>query len=285
MNTCFYEKHSECSSFVSDERVGFKYIKAEEGSTLKIEYVKEKHIFFFIEGSVKMRYNEFNNHEFNAGEIVFLPKSADCIAEVLTPCKMIVLAYDCPAKICDKSTLREMLINSPGVRYSFKGTPIKPELMQYLALLRIYLQKGINCRYIHDLKMKELFLLFKFYYTKEELVQLFYPMIGNSIDFRGKIMENYLSVKTVKDLAKICNYSESRFNDLFMAEFNESPYQWIQKQKAKHIKGKLIDADITIKEIVNEFNFTSPSHFHKFCMKYLGGSPAKIRQQIINKTN
>lgn len=94
-------------------------------------------------------------------------------------------------------------------------------------------------------------------------------------------MAHYLTVRTAKELAAICMYSESHFGALFLEEFGESPYQWMQKQKSKHIVGRLSDQNIPIKDIVDEFKFSCPSHFNKYCIKQFGETPVQVRQKLM----
>lgn len=281
MGIFYYEEHAGCSNYVKDVHIGFKYLEVKQGTVFSVDDKKEQHLFFFLEGCVKVRYNEFYDKEFTAGEMIFLPRSADCRGEALTDCTFIMLVYDNPVKLCDKTTLESIVNCARHVEYEFKSLPIRGGVMQFLHLLRMYLSDGVNCRHLHEIKQKELFLLFRIYYQKEELAQLFFPMLGKAMDFRSKVMTHYLTVRTAKELAAICMYSESRFGDLFLEEFGESPYQWIQKQKSKHIVGRLSDQNIPIKDIVDEFNFSCPSHFNKYCIKQFGETPVQVRQKLI----
>lgn len=280
MSIFYYEEHVGCSNYLSDVRVGFKYFEVEKGTAFSVEDKQDKHIFFFLEGSAEVRYNEFKNKLFGAGEMIFLPKSADCYGVAITKCSFIVLVYDNPVKLCDKTWLNLIINSAKGVEYEFRSLPVRTELMQYLSLLRVYLLDGVNCRHLHEMKQRELFILFRGYYRKEELAQFFFPMIGKSMDFRSTVMAHYMNVRTVKEFATFCGYSESRFHDLFFEEFGQPPYQWMQKQKSKHILGRLSQVNIPLKDIADEFNFSCPSHFNKYCKAQYGETAARVRMDL-----
>lgn len=280
MSIYYYEEHAKCSQYLADVRLGFKYMEVDKGTIFSVDEKKEKHLFFFLEGSVRVSYNEFPERTFSAGEMIFLPKSADFRGEALTKCRFIVHIYDAPVKLCDKVTLNSIVSYSKHIQYDFKSLPICPTLESYLQLLKYYLNEGINCRHLHEIKQKELFLIFRTHYSKEDLAQFFYPMLGKSLDFRGKVMAYYMEAKTARDLARYCGYSDGYFNDLFISEFGEPPYRWMQKQKSKHIIGRLTQSNVSLKEIIDEFDFSSQSHFNKYCKSQYGGTAAQIRMSL-----
>lgn len=291
MEIFYLEQHTSCPEYLSEIHLGFKSIEVEKDTVFSTKDKKEKHLFFILEGSAKVRYNEFPERVFKAGEMFFLPKSADCWGIALTKCSFIVHIYDSPVQLCDKVTLNSIISCSSQIQYDFQSLSIRSTLNSYLLLLKEYLIGGINCRHLHEIKQKELFLILQTHYRKEELAQLFFPMLGKSLDFRGKVMAHYLEAKTAKELASLCCYSEGYFNEIFIAEFGETPYKWMQKQKSKHIIWHLAQTSTSLKEIANEFNFSSQSHFNKYCKSQYGGTAAQVRTKLlfgnqgINKKN
>ncbi|MEG2471005.1 MAG: helix-turn-helix domain-containing protein [Bacteroidales bacterium] len=282
MGIFYMEEHKACSEYLTEVRLGFKYVEIDKGTVFGVNDKREKHLFFILEGRMKVCYNEFPNKEFGAGEMIFLPKSADCRGEALTKCSFIVHIYDAPLRLCDKTGLNAIINIKQNVQYEFKSLPICQTLYHYLLLLKMYISDGINCRYLHEIKQKELFMIFRTHYSKEDLAQFFYPMIGISLDFRSTVMEYYMDAKTAKQLAGYCGYSQIYFHNLFVAEFGEPPYKWMQRQKAKHIIGRLGQSNVSIKEIVDEFNFSSRCHFNKYCKSQYGDTAAKIRLNLLS---
>lgn len=280
MNNFIHKEKTICSEYLSDSCIEFKYIEIEEGTTFIVKEKKEKHLFFFLEGCVRVRYNEFDEKVFGAGEMIFIPKSADCSGKALAKSSFIVHTYDAPVKLCDRAGLNEIIAHSRLVQYEFKSLPICQTLNSFLLLLKVYLSDGMNCMHFNEIKQRELFMVFRTYYNKRDIAELFYPILGKSMDFRSKVMKHHTNVRTVKEFARHCGYSEAHFNELFVAEFENTPYQWMQKQKAKHIIGRLTQTEEPLKEIASEFNFTSQNHFNKYCKAQFGEPAARIRQKF-----
>lgn len=283
MNVFYLDEHIRCSNYLSDIHNGFKYMEVKKGMVLNVKNKQDKHLFFFLSGRIRVRCNEFLGREFGAGEMIFLPKSADSQGDVLEDTTFIILTYDESIHLCDRVSLQPIIKASKQIVYDFNSLPICPIVWQYLDLLSVYLQDGINCFHLHEIKKKEIFLLFMVYYKTEELANFFYPMLGQSLDFRSKVMEHYLTVKTAEELAGICGYSVRRFNELFTAEFGDSPYNWILKQKSKHIIGKLALENVCFKDIIVEFGFSDASHFTRYCLKQFGKTPMQLRKRFCLK--
>lgn len=280
MNIFYCEENKECINYMSNINTGFKYIEIEQGNTLELVNNRHKHIIFFMEGSANVGYNEHSCKTFSAGEMIFIPKLADFNGVTLTKCRLIIFIYDKPIKLCNKFWV-EILACAKNVNFEFNSLPINHIVEQYLNLQHKYLLDDARCLYFHNIKHIELFYILRIYYRKEDLANFFFPVIDKSCNFRNDVMGNYLFARTVKELAGICNYSERQFRNLFINEFGEAPYTWMQKQKSKQILALLSDKDIQIKYIVMEFGFTCPSHFNKYCIRLFGLTPKKIREKLL----
>lgn len=280
MNVLFTDDTTARSKYSTDGNSEFEYIEVDAGSVFVVDDKKKKYLLFFLEGSVKVRYNEFQDTVFNGGEMIFIPKSADCRGEALTKCSFIVHAYDAPITFCNKAELNSVVSHAEHVKFEFTSLAISEILHKYLMLLKSYLTLNISCKSMHELKHRELFLIPLALYDKRKLAQLFYPILGKSLDFRSKVMTYYTESRTARELAGFCRYSEGHFNELFVAEFGEPPYKWMQRQKAKHIIGRLEQSEVPLKEIADEFNFTSQSHFNRYCKAQFGEPASHVRRKL-----
>ncbi|MEG1649059.1 MAG: helix-turn-helix domain-containing protein [Rikenellaceae bacterium] len=277
MELLYIPEHTACHNYISDIKVGFMCPDLKKGEYFEKQNKPENHLIFILSGSVNVSCNEYRNRVFKAGEIIFLPKMSDCEGSILEDSSMVILAYSNQVSLCDKKALQALSPYCQDIKYNFRPLDIREPLTTYLNLLRSYLQAGMNCSHLHEIKQIELFLIFRGYYTKEENAQLFYPIIGKSLDFRSMVMEHYLSVRNSTELASKCGYSVSAFATKFREEFDDTPYGWMQKQIARHVKGKLLQAEVPLKSIADEFNFSSLEHLIKFCKANLGGTPTQIR--------
>jgi AraC-like DNA-binding protein len=89
-------------------------------------------------------------------------------------------------------------------------------------------------------------------------------------------MNNYLNINNIQELAELANYSTSGFIKKFQRCFNEAPYGWIQKQKAKQIAIDIKQGAKSLQEIAGDYKFSSYQHFSSFCKKQFGFPPTEL---------
>jgi AraC-like DNA-binding protein len=206
--------------------------------------------------------------------------SSDYKIQAITDVVMIMNYFNKPIDLCETAALEslsEILDQKPLTPILQINKPLK----KFLTSLIFYIDEGISCLHFHEMKQKELLYNLRFFYTKKELAGLFAPIISKNLDFRNIVLANYLYASSVKELAQICNYSLSSFNRTFKKNFRENPYLWLQNQKIKYIAGRLADKSIPLNQIIDEFRFSSPSHFTVFCKKHLKLTPSQFRKQHI----
>ncbi|MEG1608170.1 MAG: helix-turn-helix domain-containing protein [Mucinivorans sp.] len=278
MKLLYIQEHTVCHNYTSDIKVGFVLVNLAKGEYFKKQHKPENHLVFILSGSVSVSCNEYCDRNFKEAEMFFLPKMSDGHGKALEQTSLMVLAYSNQISMCEKMSLQELSPYCDAITYDFKSLDIREPLTSFLNLLRSYLKAGMNCTHLHEIKQRELFMILRGYYSKQECAQLFHPIIGKSIDFRSVVMEHYLLAHNATELARKCGYSASAFTVKFKNEFGEPPYAWMQKQVARHIKGKLLQPEIPLKSIADEFNFSSLEHLIKFCKANLGGTPTQIRQ-------
>jgi AraC-like DNA-binding protein len=193
---------------------------------------------------------------------------------------LIMNYFNKPVDLCEKTALENLsMLLDPKPTSSMLR--INKPLKKFLLTLIFYMNEGVFCKHFHEIKQKELFYILRYFYTKREIVGLFAPIISKNLDFKNIVLTNYLNASSVKELANVCNYSLSSFNRIFKKNFQENPYFWLQNQKIKYIIGRLSDKNIPFGQIIDEFRFSSPSHFTSFCKKHLNLTPSQYRKQHI----
>ena len=150
-------------------------------------------------------------------------------------------------------------------------------IQSFARLMDTYMQGGLEGDLLFDLKRQELFLLFFTTYPGEEAVSFFYPLIGEGLEFKEFVISNHIKAKNVRQLARMANYSTSGFIKKFMRYFNESPYQWMLRHKAKVIRDEICASPIALKEIAYKYNFSTYQHFREFCKMQFGVTPSQLR--------
>jgi AraC-like DNA-binding protein len=188
---------------------------------------------------------------------------------------MLVMSFDVLQNVCDKAmvyTYRPYVVRTA---YTFSPVPIRYPLSSFLDLLAVYLKGGIDCEHLHEIKQKEFFLVLRRCYSKEEITTLLHPIVGIS-DFKTFILRNYQKVENVAELVDMSGMGRTAFDNKFREIFGLSTHQWMLKRIASQIQYKIMEPDITIKDIMTEFKFNSATHFNRFCKQQFNCTPGEM---------
>ncbi|MDR0537031.1 MAG: AraC family transcriptional regulator [Tannerellaceae bacterium] len=268
-------------TFSSNEpQAGFRYFATDENTQINFQNNNHHHLVFILEGLATANCNEFKEQAVQSKEFIFLPKLSNSFLMTTTPCKVVVFSFTNLKSTNEKQAFQSYWRLFPNVNYSFEPLPFRSPLIEFFDLVLLYLGKNINCTYLHELKHQELFLILHFQYPKEELARFFYPIIGKSFDFRSMVMDNYLKIRHIDELARMSGMGRTNFDNKFKEEFGSSPHQWILKQKGKLIKQCLMEPNMTFSDIMRKFGLNSATHFTRFCKQQFGCTPTELARQM-----
>lgn len=278
--------NSNCIHFIPDYEIGFKIVTPKQGEHYDGHKYDNHSLVFLLEGEVEFSYNDFINRRFVKNDIFFVPQAAEMYGTAITDSRLLILTFNNRAEsLCDRCRLSQGKKYIPEIDYDFRPLKITDTLLTFASLMEMYIEKGIKCRFLHELKQKELFVIMGAEFAEKELVELFYPIAGGNIDFKTRIMENYRYGLEVNELAKKFGMSYNAFLRRFKKEFGENVQDWMLKQKAKRIKARLSIPSVKISAIIKEFDFTDTSHFVRFCRKHYGCTPTELANSVrANKT-
>ena len=262
----------------------FIYEEIEEGELLQRKSLWEYHcVLFFLSGKVEVIHNGSRPRMIEEGNMIFVARLSECVVEAKTKVSVVVMSFDDLLNTCDKFTFQNLVPISSLLKYEFEELPIRFPLDDYLNLVQIYIQDQLPGEYLWKEKQKELFILLRTYYANEELAMFFYPLIGKNMDFKKMVFDCYPMVRSVQDFADKSGCSPVVFQRRFKDVFGEPVYQWIQRQKAEHIKHLLMTENVNLKDLADEFDFASPAHLNKFCKIWFGMSPSELRETLLLK--
>jgi AraC-like DNA-binding protein len=279
MSIFYLEEHQSCGNYISDFNVGFQSYHIKKGEQFMPANRRDYHcIIFMIEGSARLVYNA-KLYGFENDTMCFIPVSSDykIIAETDIVC--IINYFNNPVSLCKKGMLENLSAYLDDAPYD-PTVKINSAIKQFLDSIDFYIKHGAKCRHFHEIKHQELLFNLRYFYSKQDLARLFAPITGNYFDFRDNVLKNCIRARTVKELAESCNCSVPSFNRLFKSNFGDSPYRWLQNRKMKHIVSRLSDMNTPLVNIIDEFGFSSPSHFTVFCKKYLNKTPSQFRREL-----
>lgn len=270
----YLDKHTYCCNYPHAVKEGFMQYRFKKGEVRR-EEVEKDCILFLLEGSFGLKYNG-EHVALQAGDMLFVRRGSLCMAKFWEASRMIIAVFEKVKESCGKSALKHLnrvkVGSAEPVRLRICG-----KLRKFLEMQLSYLEDGINCMWFHEIKLKELFWILKFYYPQEELAAFLRPVIGNNPDFRQRVLENYRKVGGVEEFAVQCGMSLSAFKKKFMEEFDESVAKWMRRRLNERIVHLLSEKHSSIKEIAMELNFSSPAHFSRYCKNNLGCSPKEWR--------
>ncbi|MDH6305736.1 AraC-like DNA-binding protein [Parabacteroides sp. PF5-5] len=282
MKLLYVQEHLACKNYVSDYHIGFSYREIKKGEVLRLEDKYFNYLLFLLEGEVMFSCNEFRNHLCQGGEMILVAQDSEAQGEAVSDLKYLLLSFDNQFTLCDQLAL-EALQSYEKKPPVFNKMEIRSPLQTVLDSMMFYIENKIQCKHLHAIKQKEVFLVFRAFYTKEELARFLSPMLNKNMDFKAFVLQHYQEVKTVEELANMCNMSVRSFNRKFNDYFDCSPYNWMLKQKSRHIKTRLADKKTPFGTIIKEYGFSSPAHFTTYCKKQFGQSPSKLRKQLIEE--
>jgi len=267
--------HKACKHYFSDTSSVFLLKEVGTGEIVHTDDPEYNHIIVILEGRFRIDRDEYSN-TFGEEEIVFIPAYSKLRIESLEKSKILVGVFEIPQDICTSKVMDSLWKLRSEITYTFSSVRINEPMRQFLDLLVMYLENGVKCAHLHELKNKEFFLLFRWFYTEEEFVTLFYPIVGKSLDFRILILKHYRQVKSVQELAEIIGMSRSNFDAKFKEVFKIPPKKWMLQRKGQIIRHYMAKPGVTIGDVIREYDFDSFTHFNRFCKQQFGASPSEL---------
>jgi len=240
-------------------------------------------IFFVITGSVCFKINDVETYAVFPEEMFVAPSDSSYEITMLEQTHLIICNVPMEAWYKEQKWIERLISDDNAVSEKFCKLPIKKVIIHYFFLLDLYLKEKIHSPDFFEFKRQELFFLLAHYYSRDDLAWFLQHILSKDIQFKNLVLSNYLHAKNVQELAKLANYSTSGFIKKFQKCFNNSPYQWMQKQKAQKISFDINRGIKSLQEIANEYNFSSYQHFSVFCKTQLGATPTTISGKIRTK--
>ena len=244
-------------------------------------------IFFVVSGSIKLEINNEEVHYVSSQEM-FMAQSDNLYSlAMLEPTHFLKCHVPMETWFIEQKWIDGLIEEDNTISEVFFKLPVKKVITHYLSLLVQYLKEAIYPSHFFELKRQELFYLLFYSYKGWELAQFLQCILSKDIQFKKFVINNYFYAKNVRELAKSANYSTSGFIKKFQKCFDDSPYKWMQKQKAKHILFEINQGIKSLQEIANEYKFSSYQHFSVFCKEQFGSPPTKIssKNRVIKPVN
>lgn len=268
--------------FSGNNQFGFRYrvvsttLEAEE-QLKHINTVTYNAIFFQLEGELCINWDQHKDVVIRPGDIYFLPRGATVSACIVGSGISYVVArleHNIDNKIFNEQL--KIKSNVTLSSYSFVPLPMRPAMMRFAESLRDYIVEGADCAQLHTIKLTELYIIFRRYYTADECINMFYPIIGYNSEFENFILDNYHVSVTIDDLVHKAKMSRSTFDRKFKETFRITPLKWIEEQTRQRIFSKASEPNVTVKDIMYEVDIYSQSQFTNLCKRLCGMPPSQL---------
>lgn len=274
-NICSENPSKECSFQISS------YFKGKEcfSSGLK------QHILLFCQsGHIRISSNLFSNEYLCAGEILFIPRGSDYHGVALSDTTLLVHYFNntvCHIENCILSFLytHKHIELQQGKKHFFSKLTACGQLSHLMDGVGGYISDKTHEATLWSLKHKELIWLFTKYYSPEELRLFFHPMTDEEVPFKSLVLAHYRKAEYTDKLAEMCGYGLYSFRRKFKQEFGISPHKWLTQKRAELVRFRLSFEYIPLSDIIEEFHFSSPQQFTRFCKDNLGDAPTILRQK------
>lgn len=270
--------HMACKRCIHYEELDLEILRFEKDQVEKRE-MKKSCIIYILNGDFFLSSEDIYNQRTTSGNIFILPlgKKVYIHSDSSLIGTILMLPIKEEIHFCEHLKIENL--------YDIKEHQSNFFLMKsnnvidnfFIGLMECV--NNIKCKQYMEIKQKELFSLLHYYYSRQDLVELFSPLISGDAAFKSFLLKNISTERTVKRLATKANLSIRTFHTHFKKAIGVTPSQWINQEKAKQIRYELIFTNKPIKQICEDFGFTSPSYFNEFCKKNLYNTPAKLRKE------
>lgn len=283
MELLYSAEHLRCINYDRGENPIMELIVVEKGKSWENHPLGNKLVFLLI-GKISFSIGQFSNCMVEEKRILYLPANYQFKFKSIEDSTLFVMQIHGQKNFCDDYNFKDLEKNISISRYSNskEDKPVTLEINEivekYLDSLIQIIQKGVKCKCFYSIKVKELFYIFRWFYSKEILFLFFQSALKGGDEFASYIMDNWHKYNTVGELSEAMNYTVSGFEKRFKRVFGISPYKWIINQKAERIYHQVRSTDLTFKQISSNFGFTSLSNFNDFCKVHLGRPPGDIRE-------
>ena len=279
----FYEdEHKTCYNYNVPELSLFKWFELDKTSPPVFLEVEKSVLIFVVDGLIEAQFGSHRTEDVGAGQFFFVPSgvhfygSQHCRSRVMS-CSFADTPQFCNLRTID--TLAGGISDDDDLRDMFYTLPIRPQLRKFIDFVAECLADGIHCAHFHQLKLQEMFLLMRVYYTKDELARMFAPILGCDNEFRRFVLAHYKEVAGVEQFAEAANMSVSTFQRKFKQTFKKPVAEWLLDRKCEMVIREIKTSSKTFDQIADECSFSSVQYFSNFCKSHFGKTPTELRSE------
>ncbi|MDR1344282.1 MAG: helix-turn-helix domain-containing protein [Tannerellaceae bacterium] len=288
MELLYREEHLTCLHYDNNPGPAIE-LKEITGGLVLNKHPRRNIIVFLLEGELAYMRDGFPPGRMEKGRMLLLPPEKQTGFAAVQRAKVLIIRLNNEIRFCECYLEGNLLRETAGTEGQHQEPftlRMNPAMEAYVESLLLCLEKGLKCEYYFSTKIRELFYLFRAFYTKRELALFFQDVLETDSYFFYFVKRNHRDHGTVTGLATAMNMSLQSFEKQFKTVFGMPAYQWMIQQKAGDIYNALCSGQIPLKELAYRFGFASKSSFSDFVRKNLGTPPGEIRKNTcLNKND
>ncbi|MDD4820920.1 MAG: hypothetical protein PHD21_08820, partial [Flavobacteriales bacterium] len=184
MKLHYVNEHTSCVNYLPNTlKEGFKIIKVSSKEVISKDVTTSTNIIFITEGSAFVSYGDYTPRLFISGDIITIPSNTHLDIKPTKDSEFIICPIDIRAQMCERYSIDSLSQYISTAKYDFSPIRINERMGEFISLLKNCLSDGLNCIHYNTWKKQEMLLLFRAYYSKEDLALLFYPLLSKNTDF------------------------------------------------------------------------------------------------------
>lgn len=277
MHVYYLNKHMMCEHYQSNSPVGFRVVREKTGVVAHTASSRTAMIFL-LEGTLRVEGKRFPTFYVHANQMFPMPAGIENSVYFVEDSLVLVLYFiESKFRFCHNIISDEMIKSAPKrTDWLFALDMLKP--VEVLARQTAnYVMDGLLCCDIQLSKQREFTAVMQAYYPKEELLPFLAPFYGMDLSFQDAIIAMSHTYPSIDEMAEKVCMSRPTFIRHFKRCFGETPKAWVSKVKGEALFKALSNTDDTMKDIANQFKFSSVQRLSTFCKEMLGGTPNEIR--------
>lgn len=239
-------------------------------------------IVFVLDGSIHVvRRNDHLACTLSAGEFAFFPVDSRMSRRAATGSEILIvrLTGQIPTWYVSRiNRISDILKSDRKDHRQIRTLTMNESMRGAVDGVRTALTNGITDKIYLDLKVSEILFLIHACYSQEECIEFFSFIVSPNFLFSEFVRQNWMKYPGVYKLADALNMSRQQFTARFRTVFGTTTREWLQRKKLQRIYDELCnDGDKPLKEIAEEYGFSSWSSFSRYCYNSLGATPGRIR--------
>lgn len=179
----------------------------------------------------------------------------------------------------------ETVNNFYGERPDFNGPrqvclPSDRVVKSYWEHLFVLIEEGAMSSWLTLRKRRELLYYISHRYSIAQCLAFLLPMHELTNSFRSMILNNCERVKSTDEFVALSGMCRTIFYRRFKEEFGMSIYRWLQLRRAHTVRVCAAKPQMSVRQLMEENNFSSPSNFIRFCRMYFECSPNELLRRV-----